>query len=499
MGCGASGPCAAQRGNAQKIFVSRYRPGPESSPVEDGQGEDGAADQVVARGADRGSQQGAQFNPVQLTCPSCGCRLPSTPYCAMTGQRHTLFVSTQLRENAEERADRLYLMAIYDSPTLLAELLSYVGHGTNLEKWTPGQQQPQLRQFWLEASNSALPDPNASLWWKGKRPRHESLPLRDVERIVLGRRSPPNALSQGVRAHSPVVQDLYLRSFSLICHDAAGVEPIEVTAAAVQEFEAWVISLTRVIGVVPRWNEIMDISDSPLLPSLDMVERETCATHCVPPALYLQVMQLLRRKRDRVRGALGWTPSEAGSPETTPVKAEPEGEDDTEGEGADLTSDAVEVAALKAGITPPRVHRVTGALFVTKGELRYWTRCDIFRTCAMWCLLSRKNIIFDPDFEWACPRMELYAPWHWSVEEHCSAPRAFQRTVRTVLGVCSLRRPHAAVAAAAERSDPAAGSARAAARRLSHSPSAASIATGPPWQLPGDLLYIVFEYLPRFP
>eukprot|EP01065_Artemidia_motanka_P043684 TRINITY_DN6092_c1_g1_i1.p1 TRINITY_DN6092_c1_g1~~TRINITY_DN6092_c1_g1_i1.p1 ORF type:complete len:471 (+),score=154.46 TRINITY_DN6092_c1_g1_i1:81-1415(+) len=444
MGCGSS---CSDRKNVRKIFVSRYRPGPADSDPTDDDGDD--AQQLLQQ------QQQQQQSVLQVTCPACGARLPGPPYCFMTGMRHTLFMPVCVNEDAEERADRIYLMGIYDSPTLLQELLSYVGHGTNLEVSGPCEKPSRL--FWLSAAQVPRAGPSAQspeLLWRGKRGKVEHVPLNEMASLVLGKKGCSGCLVQNYRSTSPEQQDTYLRSFRVVFEKKA-YEDIEVTAASVQEFEAWVISLSHVTLVPPRWGELMDISESPLIGALDLFERDVCATHCIPPALYLQVALLLRRKRDGVREAIKWTP--------------PDG--DLLSVQADVASDSPRVQAMKAGIAPPRLDARTGALYVTKGELRYWTRCDIFRTCAMWCLLERKGVVYDPRFRWACPPMELAAEWRWSPCRFHTASRHFRSTVRALVQ----------------------------AQRL---PPAGSVLAGRgcnQWRLPEELLWVVCDFLPRFP
>eukprot|EP00756_Hemistasia_phaeocysticola_P047677 Hpha_TRINITY_DN22145_c0_g1::TRINITY_DN22145_c0_g1_i1::g.103690::m.103690 len=456
MGCGASAACGQGR-QAQQIFVSRYKP---RSAEEGGEVEvDSPKVQPMS------PEQAAAPLP---TCAACGGQLPGTPFCAMTGLRHTLFASAHETEDAEARAERVYLMGIYDSPTLLQELLSYIGHGTTLEKWgTDGM--PHVRQFWLETRSASE---GAKLYWKDKRQRKGSAILSSVRSIVLGKR-PDTANRKGhqaVRAHSPELQDVYLRSFSIVFRESSGMGSIELTAGSVQEFEAWIISLSHVVGVPPQWGELMDISDSPLLTSLTTWERDVCATHCIPPALYLQVAQLLRRKRDKVRAAVGWEPRE-----DLPLTAD-----------RDVTvQDHPDLQALKVGIVPARLDARGGALHVTKGELRYWTRCDIFRTCVMWCMLERKGIIYDPGFRWASPPMSFSLPWRWSPTGMAYAPMILRRSIRSFFLV--------------QRGRPRSGTSSTAIVAGSGCRAAAKLQS---WNdthwLPLELINIICEFIPRF-
>eukprot|EP01063_Lacrimia_lanifica_P028439 TRINITY_DN4153_c3_g2_i2.p1 TRINITY_DN4153_c3_g2~~TRINITY_DN4153_c3_g2_i2.p1 ORF type:complete len:545 (+),score=157.81 TRINITY_DN4153_c3_g2_i2:121-1755(+) len=208
------------------------------------------------------------------------------------------------------------------------------------------------------------------------------------------------------------------------------LEKLAFCTRMIHDLEAWVIALSSLTNISPSWRRALDISTYTRVHELDDVERCALAAHNITPQLYLGVKDYMEEKKVLVK--------QAASP--------------------------AEARKIAYGIGTPTFRASDAALKVTKGELRFWTGCDIFRTSVIWTLLERKKIIFDNSKKANVP-MTLYSLWFWSQAAHDQGSWLLRRTIRTVMLAQRCPRDKAA-------------------RRL---------------MLPDDLLATVFAFLPLFP
>eukprot|EP00755_Sulcionema_specki_P017474 Sspe_Gene.64447::Locus_38119_Transcript_1_1_Confidence_1.000_Length_1289::g.64447::m.64447 len=355
QGCVGDMGCApVVHRQARQILVARYEPGTDHH------------------------EQHVLNPPV---CANCGCA--GTPYCTMTGQLHVIVGSP--RETHGDRLRREYLMMIYDSPTLLQELLRYVSQSIPRSLTINGKEvRDECRiQCRSDISNG---DPTAVLHLgTGK------VMLKDVRSLTIGR-------GRGSRGYynpfetKKASQEGYIRTLGIVLSSKS---TILLRTSDVEEMEARMIVISQICQLPPTWALPMDISFyRESMAHLDSFERVACSMHNIPPPLFLQLVALIEHKRDSV-----------------------------------LKSNKYKQG--KWGIQPGLIDPATKAILVTRGELRYWSMCDIFRTCALWCLLSRRSLIYDPNFAWVSPKMTLVSSFPvWSICSHDEAPAILREFVR---------------------------------------------------------------------
>eukprot|EP01061_Rhynchopus_euleeides_P039674 TRINITY_DN68073_c0_g1_i1.p1 TRINITY_DN68073_c0_g1~~TRINITY_DN68073_c0_g1_i1.p1 ORF type:complete len:404 (+),score=92.39 TRINITY_DN68073_c0_g1_i1:159-1370(+) len=331
-------------------------------------------------------------------CEDCG---GSGLFCLVTGLPHT---HTAVADGTEEkRADRIYLMGVYDSRTLLFDLLCYIRHGTTLTVFPDCA----LYVFWLEANSATVSniDPmKARLHYGVGKPALQSLgstPLSRITEIRLGGGAPQLAPSKTATAGSA-----NLLVFSLV-FDV--VDPLDADhslfkgtltlgAKSTQELEAWVITLASVANLPPAWSCALDVSQYDGYSELDTVERAACSSHNIPPKLFVRVQGFIRDKVAEVQRC----------------------------------TQRSQVRKVICGVGTP-VLRGAGALQLSKGELRYWTGVDIFRTSIIWTLLARNDLVYDDHFKFATPNVPLYTLWFWSQANHVNGSSSLRHIIKAVL------------------------------------------------------------------
>eukprot|EP01064_Diplonema_japonicum_P016068 TRINITY_DN24095_c0_g1_i1.p1 TRINITY_DN24095_c0_g1~~TRINITY_DN24095_c0_g1_i1.p1 ORF type:complete len:367 (+),score=40.92 TRINITY_DN24095_c0_g1_i1:40-1140(+) len=332
-------------------------------------------------------------------------------FCMLTGERHDAPGMAVMGDNESEteKADRVYLMGVYDSKTLMHDLLTYTSHGTVFTRQNGGQ-----LMLYLDKTQLSYDDD------KNKETRE----LTDIESITL----------MGITQNSLTENNTLLRTFRVKFKETQNgkknkvlTTDLTLEALTIQELEAWVISLSCLSSVPPSWEKYLDVSSCPYIKQLDIVERNACSAHNIPPVFYYKVKEYLIDKKKKIQ--------------VNPVHPN--------------------CAKIKGGIRPPLLRK--GALLVTKGELRFWTSCDIFRTSVIWMLLQRGGVVYDDAYKWATPTVALYTLWYWSSTNHHEGPSALRSTIYTVM-LCQ-RTPRTPVAG----------------------------------RLPDDLLSVIFTFLPMYP
>ncbi|KAJ9447118.1 Kinesin-like protein KIN-1 [Diplonema papillatum] len=266
-----------------------------------------------------------------------------------------------------DEADKTYLMSIYDQDHLITDLLVYLESGTLLIKH--GRKgKPHKRRFWIDMSTKELcwsDEPGETPSGKGKR----SVVLSNVTSIILGMYSKVFKRNKVTPA-----TDGFYRAFTIVVK--GGKRTIDVVAESVSDYEAWLIGLSSLLHVEPVWGDVLDVSTLPdgakesegfrkLAPS----EQDALKKHHIQPSLLLSLKKTVTDKRDEV---------------VAKKKL--------------FRGDMSQVYQAIGGIHPPKLN-TENALLVTKGELRYYSDTDIFRTCVMWKLFEEDKLIFDPNFK----------------------------------------------------------------------------------------------------
>eukprot|EP01061_Rhynchopus_euleeides_P047373 TRINITY_DN9477_c0_g1_i1.p1 TRINITY_DN9477_c0_g1~~TRINITY_DN9477_c0_g1_i1.p1 ORF type:complete len:1049 (+),score=504.38 TRINITY_DN9477_c0_g1_i1:399-3545(+) len=276
----------------------------------------------------------------------------------------------------DQEADKLYLMQIYDQDSLVSELLRYLYSGVVLTKHGRTGK-PHKRKFFLPSVGSGQ---NELTWTelaptpgdKGKR----GVALSDITGIVMGMYS---KVFKRMGKVGPATDGFY-QSFTIVVKD--GKRTIDVVAESVAEFEAWLLGLSNLIKKEPVWGETLDFEqlndpkEVKLAASMSSKERDLCSKHHIRPSLIVRLREVAREKRDEV---LRYRKL--------------------------FNGDVQKVFQAIGGINPPYLNNKQ-ALLMTKGELRYYSGIDIFRTCIIWRLFAEEDLIYDPQFRFPTQRSE---------------------------------------------------------------------------------------------
>eukprot|EP01064_Diplonema_japonicum_P028315 TRINITY_DN4316_c3_g1_i1.p1 TRINITY_DN4316_c3_g1~~TRINITY_DN4316_c3_g1_i1.p1 ORF type:complete len:1057 (+),score=314.94 TRINITY_DN4316_c3_g1_i1:114-3284(+) len=268
----------------------------------------------------------------------------------------------------EEEADKHYLMSVYDRDHLVSDLLKYLQCGTVLMKH--GRQgKPHKRKFWIEGQTELVysEEPSTTGQAHGGGKDKKTIPLSSVTAIVLGmfskvfKRSKPTPATDG-----------FYQAFTLVIK--GGSRTIDVVAETVSEFEAWLLGLSNLLKLEPTWGEPLEFSQLPssdeekAARSMTPREREACQMHHIRPSHLISVRRVVEEKREEVLANRRLFDGDMGK-----------------------------VFQAMGGIHAPSLD-TNNALLMTKGELRYYTDIDIFRTCVIWKLFHEQNLIHDPKF-----------------------------------------------------------------------------------------------------
>eukprot|EP00997_Jenningsia_sp_PLL12_P003097 NODE_155_length_2348_cov_91.613310_g135_i0.p1 GENE.NODE_155_length_2348_cov_91.613310_g135_i0~~NODE_155_length_2348_cov_91.613310_g135_i0.p1 ORF type:complete len:527 (-),score=171.96 NODE_155_length_2348_cov_91.613310_g135_i0:112-1692(-) len=256
----------------------------------------------------------------------------------------------------EDEADRQYLMGIYDAENLVHDILKYLQSGTILLKHGRSGK-PHFRKFALSGDLTELhwADPDTP------RTRPSIVELREITGIILGQYSKVFR-----RNHSDMTEPEFYLSFSLMVK--SGKRTIDVVAETASEFEAWLMGLSNVLKMEPRWGKPLDITVEESYGKLSKEEQDSCSKYHITPQLYCKLKDVVEERRQEVRQSIRL-----------------------------FDGDMDKVYQAVGGIHPPCIDKY-GALLMTKGELRYLANVDIFRTCVIWKLFGNQRLIYDPDF-----------------------------------------------------------------------------------------------------
>lgn len=264
-------------------------------------------------------------------------------------------------QRLNERTTRLQLMRVYDSPTLVSDLIKFLRGGTVMVKH--GRLgKPHRRLFWVSSSKG-----KPELLWmdpEGKDDSRSSLHLNEVAYIKLG------CFGKVFKRHA-----IKQKSPSFFLCFTIGLtgrdRTVDVVADSLADFEAWVVGLSWMVGVDPCWGGKPDISKEPGFETLSFFESTTCETNFVMPSEYLTLKQAVVNRRAEVKAAMEKHPD-----------------------------DLQLVEELLDLIHPPQFNE-HGAFLFTKGELRFLCpdiKLDIFRISYIWILFEQMGLVFDPNF-----------------------------------------------------------------------------------------------------
>lgn len=262
---------------------------------------------------------------------------------------------------SKEEEDRMYLMKVYDSPTLVADLVKFLRGGTVMLKH--GRMgKPHRRLFWVSSAHG-----RPELFWMDPDARNADRPsvkLDDVAFIKLG------SFSKVFKRH-PVKppSDAFFRCFTIGLKN--GGRTVDIVADTVADYEAWVVGLSWMIGVDPCWGGKPDITKEPGFDKLTYFESNLCEGNYIMPQDYLALKKEVLRRIEIVRGVL-----------------------------ERCNNNALQAQRELGMFHPPKFNE-KGAMLMTKGELRFLLpelKLDIFRISFIWIQLEQLNLIYDPNF-----------------------------------------------------------------------------------------------------
>lgn len=260
---------------------------------------------------------------------------------------------------SKEEQDLLYLQNVYDSPSLIQDLIKFLKTGCVMVKHGRSGK-PHRRMFWVSTARSK----RELLWMQpdAKSNDRSSVDLEQVTYIQLG------CFSKVFKRHPiPPSDPAFYRSFTI----GLKGRTVDVVADSLPDYEAWVVGLSHLVGVDPAWGGKLNVSAEMGFDRLNFFESSLCESNYIYPMDYLSLKKAVQKRATRALEIL----SQCGN---DPIKAH----------------------AILGGIHPPAINE-KGAVYLTKGELRYLMvelQLDIFRVSRIWLLFQSMDLVFDPNF-----------------------------------------------------------------------------------------------------
>jgi len=267
------------------------------------------------------------------------------------------------REIASEEAEKKYLMRVYDSPTLVEDLITYLSNGTTWTKYSH-KGVPIVRKAWLAPRERKIISKSV-----GQRKEEiKSVALADIKGIVLGPYS--KVFTRRENLIEPASTQFHL-AFTLELNSLLGKKTVDVVAASIVDFEAWVISLSNLCQKEPQWGKpMLEVSQDSKYAKLASSAQSYCALHHLPPKFYVCMKEIIAKMRDDL---------------TMNMRI--------------FNNDLQQMYEVMGGIHPPALRGT--ALWFTKGEMRFYADIygmDIFRVCALWRALEEEKLVYDDKF-----------------------------------------------------------------------------------------------------
>ncbi|AYU80948.1 kinesin, putative [Leishmania donovani] len=259
-----------------------------------------------------------------------------------------------------QEKDSRALMKVYDSPTLVQDLIRFLRSGTRMLKHCR-RGKPHERIFWVSTQRG-----KKELFWKEPDSRsvdYSCIQLSDVSFIQLGcfgkvfsrHRIPPN-------------DPAFFRAFTIgLKH---GGRTVDIVAETLPDYEAWVVGLSHLVGVDPFWGGKIDLTMEVGTDRLTYFESSVCEANYIHPLEYLELKKRVQHVAARTIQVL----EESGQ-------------------------DTARAQAILGGIHPPAVNS-NCAVYMTKGELRFLLpeTFDIIRVSRLWMLFQQMNLVYDDNF-----------------------------------------------------------------------------------------------------
>lgn len=267
---------------------------------------------------------------------------------------------------SKEELDQRYVMQVYDSPTLVQDLIKFLRSGTVMLKHGRNGK-PHRRLFWVSITKGR----KELVWMEpdSRRPDRSAISLDSVSYIQLGsfskvfKRYP-------IQPHDPC----FFRCFTIGLKK--GGRTVDVVADCVPDYEAWVVGLSHLVGVDPDWGGKLDVTKEPGYSRLSYFESGLCEANYLYPVHYLALKREVQLTAKRTLETL-----------------------------ESCGNDQQKAYEILGGIHPPAVNE-KGAVYLTKGELRFLCpdlKLDIFRITRVWMLFQQLYLVYDDKFIPATP------------------------------------------------------------------------------------------------
>ncbi|KPA83166.1 putative kinesin [Leptomonas pyrrhocoris] len=259
-----------------------------------------------------------------------------------------------------QASDARALMKVYDSPTLVHDLIRFLRGGSRMMKHCR-RGKPHQRIFWVSTQRG-----KKELFWKAPDSRsadHACIHLADVSYIQLG------CFSKVFHRHRILPSEpAFFRAFTIGLRH--GGRTVDIVAETLPDYEAWVVGLAHLVGVDPVWGGKIDLTKEMGTDRLTYFESGCCEANYIRPLQYLELKKRVQHVATRTMQVL----SECGN-------------------------DAAKAQAILGGIHLPAVNE-KGAVYMTKGELRFLMSdtFDIFRISRLWMLFQQINLVYDDAF-----------------------------------------------------------------------------------------------------
>lgn len=256
--------------------------------------------------------------------------------------------------------DARALMKVYDSPTLVQDLIRFLRSGSRMLKHCR-RGKPHERIFWVSTQRG-----KKDLFWKAPESRsadHACIHLADVSYIQLG------CFSKVFSRHRiPPGNPAFYRAFTIGLR--RGGRTVDIVAESLPDYEAWVVGLANLIGVDPVWGGKIDLTREVGTDRLTYFESSCCEANYIQPLQYLELKKRVQHVATRTMQVL-----------------------------SDCGNDAAKAQAILGGIHLPAVND-KGAVYMTKGEMRFLMgdTFDIFRISRLWMLFQQMNLVYDDAF-----------------------------------------------------------------------------------------------------
>ncbi|GET90749.1 kinesin, putative [Leishmania tarentolae] len=259
-----------------------------------------------------------------------------------------------------EENDSRALMKVYDSPTLVQDLIRFLRSGSRMLKHCR-HGKPHQRIFWVSTQRG-----KKELFWRepdSRSAEYSCIQLSDVSFIQLG------CFGKVFSRHRiPPSDPAFFRAFTLgLKH---GGRTVDIVAESLPDYEAWVVGLSHLVGIDPVWGGKIDLTVQVGTDRLTYFEAGVCEANYIYPLEYLELKKRVQHVAARTMQVL----KECGN-------------------------DTARAQAILGGIHPPAVKN-NCAVYMTKGELRFLLpdKFDIFRVSRLWMLFQQMNLVYDDNF-----------------------------------------------------------------------------------------------------